>query len=99
MPLPDPIPDTVTLTQFSDFLSSGNISAVLALLLIIIIALAWDRIRLVKRNDHNQDAILENKEKELDSIKAIIEKYHEGNLNLSRTLGEIKIVLENIQRK
>lgn len=84
--------------QFSEFLSAGSVGGVFAMFSVIIIGLVWDRIRIVKKNDQNQITLLENKEKELESIKQIIDKYHEGNLNLSRTLSEIKIVLENIQR-
>ena len=91
--------DPGQLAFFSEFLSNGGISSVIALLLVIIIALAFDRLRLVKKNDENQETLLDNKEKELQSVKAIIEKYHEGNLNLAKTLSEIKIVLEHIQRK
>ena len=93
------MPEAEHLVFLSDFLSNGSISAVFAMLLIFIVGLGIDRMRLIRKNDKDQETLLDNKEKELESVKAIIEKYHEGNLNLSKTLSEIKIVLENIQRK
>lgn len=89
---PDPV------IKFSEFLSAGGLGATFSMFLVIIVGLLWDRVRIIKKNDANQVTMLEQKEKELESIKQIIDKYHEGNLNLSRTLSEIKIVLESIQR-
>lgn len=91
--------NTDPIIKLSNFLSGAGIEAIVALFLIIIGGLVWERIRLIKKNNENQQVILENKDKELDSVKKIIDRYHEGNLNLSRTLSEIKIVLESIQRK
>lgn len=91
--------DANSLLNISDYLSKGGASGLILLLLLILVVLIFERNRLLKKSDNTQRVVLENKEKELASVKEIIEKYHEGNMNLSRTLAEIRIVLEAIQRK
>lgn len=91
--------NTDPVIKLSEFLSAGGVSAVIAILLVGIMGLIWERIRLIKKNDRTTSLMLENKERELESIKGIIDRYHQGNLDLSKTLSEIRVVLETIQRK
>lgn len=88
--------DPQTIETAAHFLSNGSIAAVLALLLGIIIGLVWERLRLIKKNDELTAAFFDSKKEELESVRRIIDMYHQGNLNLIQTLAEIKGVLANI---
>ena len=88
--------DTDSVIHTANFLSSGSISAVIGILLVIIIGLLWERIRLLKRLDNITEKIMEFKKEELESVKNLIEMYHEGNISLVKTLTEIKSVLSTI---
>lgn len=88
-------PDTIIHT--AEFLSTGSISTVIAILLIIIVLLIWERVRLISKLDNGNKQLLQAKKEENDSLKEIVEIYHQGNINLIQTLTEIKGVLSNIQ--
>ena len=85
--------------KLSDYISGGGIGAIVALFLVIVMGLIWERWRLLKMNAEYNKTILDLKNQEVESIKKIIDRYHEGNLNLSRTLSEIRVVLETMRRK
>lgn len=89
--------DTESVTQAAHFLSSGNISAVIGLLISVILGLLWERVRLLKQLDEITNKFLQSKKDELESIRSLIEMYHQGNISLVQTLTEIKAVLTNIQ--
>lgn len=78
------------------FLSQGSVSAVIALLSMAVAFLVWERRSLTKQLTNSQQQILEAKDKETETVKQIIEKYHQGNLDLIQALNEIKIVLTTI---
>lgn len=88
--------DPNTVEQTAHFLSSGNISSVFFLLIVIIAGLIWERMRLIKKIDRMTTEIFETKDKELISLKATIDLYYQGNIKLSEALTEIKAVLSNI---
>lgn len=88
--------DTDTVTNAANFLSSGSISAVIGLLIFVILGLLWERIRILKQLDEITAKVLQFKKEELDSVKNLIEMYHQGNIGLVQTLTEIKSVLSNI---
>jgi len=78
------------------FLSQGSVSAVIALLSMAVAFLVWERRSLTKQLTNSQQQILNAKDKETETVKQIIEKYHQGNLDLIQALNEIKIVLTTI---
>ena len=78
------------------FLSQGSVSAVIALLSMAVAFLVWERKSLTKQLTNSQQQILDAKDKETETVKQIIEKYHQGNLDLIQALNEIKIVLTTI---
>lgn len=88
--------DPNTVEQTAHFLSSGSISSVFFLLIVIIAGLIWERMRLIKKIDRMTTEIFETKDKELISLKATIDLYYQGNIKLSEALTEIKAVLSNI---
>lgn len=88
--------DTDTVTNAAQFLSSGSISAVIGLLIFVILGLLWERLRILKQLDDVTEKILQFKKEELDSVRGLIEMYHQGNIGLVQTLTEIKSVLANI---
>lgn len=88
--------DTDTVTNAAHFLSSGSISAVIGLLIFVILGLLWERLRILKQLDDVTEKILQFKKEELDSVRGLIEMYHQGNIGLVQTLTEIKSVLANI---
>ena len=89
--------DPDSIRETAHFLSSGGIAAVISVLLKIISALIWERVRLLKKIDDLTEKIIQSKKDEMESIREIIDLYHQGNLNLVQTLAEIKGVLANIQ--
>ena len=78
------------------FLTQGSVSAVIALLSMAVAFLVWERKSLTKQLTNSQQQILDAKDKETETVKQIIEKYHQGNLDLIQALNEIKIVLTTI---
>ena len=78
------------------FLSQGSVSGVIALLSMAVAFLVWERRSLTKQLTNSQQQILDAKDKETETVKQIIEKYHQGNLDLIQALNEIKIVLTTI---
>ena len=89
--------DPDSIRETAHFLSNGSIAAVISVLLTIIIGLIWERVRLLKKIDDLTEKIIQSKKDEMESIREIIDLYHQGNLNLVQTLAEIKGVLANIQ--
>jgi hypothetical protein len=89
--------DPHSILETAHFLSSGSISAVVGILIFIIIGLIWERIRLVKKLDKVTEKVIQAKMDEIESIRKIVDLYHQGNLNLVQTLAEIKGVLTHIQ--
>jgi predicted PurR-regulated permease PerM len=89
--------DPHSILETAHFLSSGSISAVIGILIFIIIGLIWERIRLVKKLDKVTEKVIQAKADEIESIREIIDLYHQGNLNLIQTLAEIKGVLTHMQ--
>lgn len=79
------------------FLVDGGSAAVIAVLVLVIGFLVWDRIQLLKRLSESLKQTLDAKEAEKQVILEIIEKYHQGNLTMVQAINEIKVVLAAIQ--
>lgn len=86
-----------TVMAFSEFLSGGGTTAIIGLLVVAILALVFERNRIIKRSQEVENRAIESNNRELQSVREIIDKYYQGNLNLSTTLLEIKLVLQSIQ--
>lgn len=78
-------------------LVDGGSSAVIAVLILVIGFLVWDRVQLLKRLSESLKQTLDAKEAEKQVILEIIEKYHQGNLTMVQAINEIKVVLAAIQ--
>jgi cellobiose-specific phosphotransferase system component IIA len=89
--------DLETGKKVVDFLSEGGSSAIIAILFAVILALVWDRKTLVKSVDTTTQRVFEAKDNELKSIKEIIDKYHQGHMDLIQALNEIRVVLSTIK--
>jgi hypothetical protein len=87
--------------EFADtilhFLAVGGSSAVISLLFAVLVMLVWDRKRMVDSLEKTTQKVFDAKDSETKSIKEIVERYHQGNLDLVQALNEIKIVLATIQ--
>lgn len=76
------------LSKGFDYIVSGGFKGIIALLLIIIGCLLWDR-------KHLQ----ENLEKKEEKIEEILDNYYKGNMTLSEALSGLKILLAEIKSK
>ena len=79
------------------YITSGGVGATIALLFAIIVVLIWDRNNISKTLDSTIQRVYDAKDSEAKSISEIVDRYHQGNLDLIQTLNEIKIVLTTIQ--
>ena len=79
------------------YLTSGGAGAVIALLFAGIVILVIDRRNISKTLDSTIQRVYDTKDSETKSITEIVNRYHQGNLDLVQALNEIKIVLSTIQ--
>ncbi len=84
-------------TTILQYLTQGGSAAIIALLFAIVAVLVWDRKSLVKDLTDTTQKVFDAKDSETKSIKEIVDRYHQGNLDLVQALNEIKIVLVTIQ--
>jgi len=82
---------------FVEFLVQGGNSAIVVILVAIIGALIWDRKHILKEMNEITDKYVGAKDHELEATRQIIERYHQGNIDLIHALHEIKIVLTSFQ--
>jgi uncharacterized membrane protein YccC len=79
-------------TLLLEALLAGGPTAIISLLVIFIIFLVWDRLKLVKSS---KDLSTEYK----DDLEIVLEKYHQGQINLIEAFNEIKIILAKLEGK
>lgn len=79
------------------FLTEGGTAAVIAVLVLVVGFLIYDRVQLHKRLSESLKQTLDAKEAEKQVILEIVEKYHQGNLTMVQAINEIKVVLAAIQ--
>lgn len=79
------------------FLSIGGSAAVIGILFAVVVFLVWERRDMIKEISITTQKVYDAKDSETKSIKEIVDRYHNGNLNLVQALNEIKIVLISIQ--
>jgi len=76
---------------------NGGVTAIIALLMLCIGYLVWDRRQLTKQLTESIQQTLAAKETEKQVILEIVEKYHQGNLTMVQAINEIRVVLAAIQ--
>lgn len=79
------------------FLTEGGTAAVIAILVLVVGFLIYDRVQLLKRLTESLQQTMNAKEAEKQVILEIVEKYHQGNLTMVQAINEIKVVLAAIQ--
>lgn len=79
------------------YLVQGGAPAIITILFVVIAILAYDRKNLHKQNLETINLVYAAKDKEIASIKEIIDKYYQGNIDLVNALNEIKTVLVTMQ--
>ena len=84
-------------TTVLEVLSQGGATAVIGVLSAAVALLVWERKVLIKDLNKTTQKVYESKDSETKSIKEIVDRYHQGNLDLVQALNEIKIVLITIQ--
>ena len=85
--------------QVLGVITQGGYVAVITLLFAAIVVLIWDRMSLIRDIQLTIQRVYDAKDSETRSIKEIVDKYHQGNLDLVEALNEIKLVLVSIQSK
>lgn len=85
------------LTIILAYLVQGGAPAIITILFVVIAILAYDRKNLHKQNLETINLVYVAKDKEIASIKEIIDKYYKGNIDLVNALNEIKTVLVTMQ--
>ena len=78
-------------------ITEGGTSALIAFLIVSNGVLIYYIRDLSKKLSDSNQSNLSSKDSEIDSLKEIIDKYHQGNIDLIHALNEIKIVLVTIQ--
>ena len=81
------------------FMSQGGSNAVISILFAVVIVLVWDRKNMVEQLARTTQKVYDAKDSEAKSIKEIVERYHQGNMDLVQALNEIKMVLMTIQSR
>lgn len=79
------------------FITQGGSAAVIAILFTIVVILIWDRTIINKTLAETTQRVYDAKDSENKLIKEIVDRYHQGNLDLVQALNEIKIVLVTIE--
>lgn len=69
----------------------------IAVLAAVIAGFVWDRKALTKNLEDTTQKVYDAKDSEAKTIREIVDRYHQGNLDLVQALNEIKIVLVSIQ--
>lgn len=80
-------------------LADGGSVAVIAILIVIVAWLMYDRIQILKELSKSLQQTLDAKEAEKKVILEIVEKYHLGNMSMAQAINEIKLVLTAIQSR
>ena len=80
-----------------NLLTQGGAGAIIAILFAMVVFLFIDRKALMKELNDTTQKVYDAKDSETQSIKEIVDKYYQGNLDLIQALNEIRIVLVSIQ--
>ena len=86
-------------SQVLGYIAQGGPVAIIVILAVAVGVLIWDRHQLLKSLNETTQKVYDAKDRETQSIKEIIEKYHQGQLTVVQALNEIRLVLTTIQGK
>lgn len=79
-------------------IAAGGPTAIIAILTVAVVYLGFERFRMIKIIRDYQQMIADNRTKYGESIIDLIDRYHDGNLELMKALNEIKVVLSMMQK-
>lgn len=79
-------------------IAAGGPTAIIAILTVAVVYLGFERFRMIKIIREYQQMIADNRTKYGESIIDLIDRYHDGNLELMKALNEIKVVLSMMQK-
>lgn len=79
------------------YMTQGGPAAVIALLFAVVGILVWDRKQLIKELNLTTQKVFDAKDSEVKAIREIVDRYHQGSIDLVKALNEIKLVLTTLQ--
>lgn len=79
-------------------ISAGGPTAIIAILFGAVVYLGYERFRLIKAIHQYQQMVNDNRIRYGDSLIELIDRYHDGNVELMKTLNEIRVVLATMQK-
>lgn len=90
--------DIKSFTEIADYLAGGGCAAVICILVVVIALLLLDRKTLVNALMTSNTLVINSKDKEIQSMREINDKYHGDTLLTINALNELKIVLSTLSR-
>lgn len=85
-------------TAIWDLVVSGAPNALNAVLMGAVLYLLWEKREVRKIVEEQNDTINNLHSEYVDSITKMIDRYHQGNLDLITMLKEIRVVLSTMQK-
>lgn len=86
------------LNSLLELIATGTSGAIIALLLCAVGYLVWERQKMLTLIEQYKISLDENHRHYSDSIERILDRYHNGNIELVQALNEIKIVLATVNK-
>ena len=86
------------LNSLLELIATGTSGAIIALLLCAVGYLIWERQKMLTLIEQYKISLDENHRHYSDSIERILDRYHNGNIELVQALNEIKIVLATVNK-
>lgn len=86
------------INKIFELIASGSGQALNAFLFGAVVYLLWERRETQKMMESTNQRMSESREQYLQSIERILDKYHEGNLEMVQALHEIQVVLSAMQK-
>ena len=84
--------------QIMALIASGSSEALNALMFGAILYLLWDRNKLSEQVQEARDKADSTKDEYVKAIERVLDKYHDGNIEIVQALYEIQIVLATMQK-
>lgn len=85
-------------TTVLNLIVAGGPTAIIVILVIVVAYLIWEHFKMLKLIEKYQQILNDNRTQYTDSIIEIIDRYHNGNIELIQALNEIKVVLATLQK-
>lgn len=84
--------------QIMALIASGSSEALNALMFGAIVYLLWERNKLQDQIQEARDKADSTKDEYVKAIERVLDKYHDGNIEIVQALHEIQIVLATMQK-